>query len=82
MNERRTTSAPPRLLLELLAARLVLPRASDDPVALAARLARLESGLAAGGPAMTASPTRHRGAFSWSARGRTRRGSRGARGSG
>ncbi len=58
MNERRTTSAPPRLLLELLAARLVLPRASDDPVALAARLARLESGLAAGGPAMTASPVR------------------------
>ena len=58
MNERRTTSAPPRLLLELLAARLVLPRASDDPVALAARLARLESGLAAAGPAMTASPVR------------------------
>jgi DNA polymerase-3 subunit gamma/tau len=58
MNERRTTSAPPRLLLELLAARLVLPRASDDPVALAARLSRLESGLAAGGPAMTASPVR------------------------
>jgi DNA polymerase-3 subunit gamma/tau len=58
MNERRTTSAPPRLLLELLAARLVLPRASDDPVALAARLARLESGLAAGGPPMTASPVR------------------------
>ena len=47
LTEMRGT-APPRLLLELLCARLLLPAASIDPVSLQVRLDRLERRLAAG----------------------------------
>jgi DNA polymerase III subunit gamma/tau len=52
LTEMRGT-APPRLLLELLCARLLLPAASEDPASLRVRLDRLERRLEVG----TQSPT-------------------------
>jgi DNA polymerase-3 subunit gamma/tau len=49
LTEMRGT-APPRLLLELLCARLLLPAASEDPASLRVRLDRLERRLEAGTP--------------------------------
>jgi DNA polymerase-3 subunit gamma/tau len=43
-------TASPRLLLELVVARALLPAAAADPAALLTRLERLERGLAAGPP--------------------------------
>ena len=50
LTEMRGTTAP-RLLLELLCARVLLPAASGDSAALLARLSRLERRLAIGGGA-------------------------------
>jgi len=46
-------TASPRLLLELVLARALLPGAAADPAALLVRLERLERGLAAGIPAVS-----------------------------
>ncbi|OHV44910.1 DNA polymerase III subunit gamma and tau [Pseudofrankia sp. BMG5.36] len=45
-------TASPRLLLELVLARVLLPGAATDPAALLVRLERLERGQAAGAPAL------------------------------
>ncbi|WP_045877103.1 DNA polymerase III subunit gamma and tau [Pseudofrankia sp. DC12] len=49
LTEMRGTASP-RLLLELVVARALLPAAATDPAALLTRLERLERGLAAGPP--------------------------------
>jgi DNA polymerase-3 subunit gamma/tau len=53
LTEMRGTASP-RLLLELVAARLLLPAASEDPAALRVRLDRLERRLAVAGTAAAA----------------------------
>ena len=58
-----TGATSPRLHLELLMARLLLPAADDERVGLAARLDRLERGLPAGAaPTPTARPASSAGA--------------------
>jgi DNA polymerase III subunit gamma/tau len=47
----------PRLLLELMCAQVLLPGASSDPSALAARLERLERGMASGAIPPPAAPS-------------------------
>lgn len=55
LGELRGATAP-RLLLELMAARLLLPGAESDPQALAARMDQLERRVGSGAPAATATP--------------------------
>ncbi|GAA2057856.1 DNA polymerase III subunit gamma and tau [Williamsia deligens] len=57
LGEMRGTTSP-RLLLEVMCARMLLPAASDEESALLQRLERIEAQLAGGAPAVAAPPAR------------------------
>ncbi|MFT4201847.1 DNA polymerase III subunit gamma and tau, partial [Gordonia sp. (in: high G+C Gram-positive bacteria)] len=56
LGEMRGTTSP-RLLLEVMCARLLLPETTADDAALLTRIERLESGVPAPSPAASAAPT-------------------------